>query len=335
MLLKVGELAKTAGLTVRTLHHYDAIGLLSPSARSEGGYRLYNRDDVARLHTIQALRQMGLRLNDIAGFLEQPEQSLSAVVRQQIAGLDRTIAEASDLRTRLQLLQVRLESGNEPGMAEWASTFELMATYGKYFAPAELKQIIDNWKETKPDWSMLIRDIRKCMQRSVDPNSLELQPLARRWMTLNKQWLGADYDLIERWDRMYESEPLVRNGGEVSPELWDYIKPAVKLRLATLVRYFSTDDLMQWQEQPREWAALEKKIRAAIRHKVPPESPSAQALLKVLETLIDRTVNHDPVQRQKLVDAVRENEVLRAGTVLSGAAQQYIYAIRQAQARAG
>ena len=56
MLLKVGELAKKSGLTVRTLHHYDAIGLLTPSARADNGYRLYNRDDIARLHRIQALR---------------------------------------------------------------------------------------------------------------------------------------------------------------------------------------------------------------------------------------------------------------------------------------
>jgi DNA-binding transcriptional MerR regulator len=47
-MLKVGELAERAGLTVRTLHHYDSIGLLRPSARSDAGYRLYDRNDVAR-----------------------------------------------------------------------------------------------------------------------------------------------------------------------------------------------------------------------------------------------------------------------------------------------
>lgn len=59
LLLKVGELATRTGLTVRTLHHYDTIELLKPSARSEASYRLYNQDGVARLHAIQALRHMG------------------------------------------------------------------------------------------------------------------------------------------------------------------------------------------------------------------------------------------------------------------------------------
>ena len=49
MLLKVGQLARRAGLTVRALHHYDSIGLLQPSARSDASYRLYDRDDIARL----------------------------------------------------------------------------------------------------------------------------------------------------------------------------------------------------------------------------------------------------------------------------------------------
>jgi DNA-binding transcriptional MerR regulator len=61
-MLKVGELAALANLTVRTLHHYDDIGLLRPSARSDAGYRLYSRDDVARLHQIQALRAFGMGL---------------------------------------------------------------------------------------------------------------------------------------------------------------------------------------------------------------------------------------------------------------------------------
>jgi DNA-binding transcriptional MerR regulator len=53
MLLKVGDLARRTGLTVRTLHHYDEVGLLKPSGRSDAGYRLYSQADVQRLHGIQ------------------------------------------------------------------------------------------------------------------------------------------------------------------------------------------------------------------------------------------------------------------------------------------
>ncbi|MGE4539008.1 MAG: MerR family DNA-binding transcriptional regulator [Desulfovibrio sp.] len=52
MSLRIGELARKSGLTVRALRHYDAIGLLTPSGRSDAGYRLYDRKDVMRLHAM-------------------------------------------------------------------------------------------------------------------------------------------------------------------------------------------------------------------------------------------------------------------------------------------
>jgi MerR HTH family regulatory protein len=57
---KTGELARETGLTVRTLHHYDQLGLLSPLSRTEGGHRCYTPDDVRRLHRIVALRSLGI-----------------------------------------------------------------------------------------------------------------------------------------------------------------------------------------------------------------------------------------------------------------------------------
>ena len=65
MLIQVGELAKRAGITVRTLHHYEQTGLLTPSARSAAGYRLYNLAAVQRPHMIKALAQAGLELATI------------------------------------------------------------------------------------------------------------------------------------------------------------------------------------------------------------------------------------------------------------------------------
>ena len=80
MLLKVGELAKRAGLTVRTLHHYDSIGLLSLSARSASGFRLYGQEDVVRLHRIQASSNSAVRSLDIKTFLEEPGASIVEII---------------------------------------------------------------------------------------------------------------------------------------------------------------------------------------------------------------------------------------------------------------
>jgi DNA-binding transcriptional MerR regulator len=61
---KVGELARATGLTVRALHHYDELGLLVPSERTQAGHRLYGEDDVRRLYRVVALRHLGLPLSE-------------------------------------------------------------------------------------------------------------------------------------------------------------------------------------------------------------------------------------------------------------------------------
>ena len=71
--LKVGELAKRTGLTVRTLHHYDEIGLLRPSLHTESGHRLYTLRDLARLQQIVSLRQLGFSLDQVRECLDRPD----------------------------------------------------------------------------------------------------------------------------------------------------------------------------------------------------------------------------------------------------------------------
>lgn len=135
MLLKIGDLAKRTGLTIRALHHYDSIGLLTPSARSDAGYRLYNQADIARLHKIQALRQFGLSLADIGVTLTSEEIPLAAIVSRQIAALTAQITGADALRARLQRLASQLARGQDPDLADWLTTLEQMTMFDKYFTP--------------------------------------------------------------------------------------------------------------------------------------------------------------------------------------------------------
>ncbi|HEY4614019.1 MAG TPA: MerR family transcriptional regulator, partial [Citricoccus sp.] len=72
-LLTVGETASATGVTVRTLHHYDRIGLVTPAARSSAGYRLYAPADVDRLQQVVAYRRLGLGLEDIAAALAEED----------------------------------------------------------------------------------------------------------------------------------------------------------------------------------------------------------------------------------------------------------------------
>lgn len=102
---RIGELATAAGLTVRTLHYYDEIGLLSPSARSAAGHRLYSAEDVERLYRVCLLRRLGLPLREIGRALDDPKWNLTSSLAAHLAAVDRKLDATNKLRTHLvQLL---------------------------------------------------------------------------------------------------------------------------------------------------------------------------------------------------------------------------------------
>jgi DNA-binding transcriptional MerR regulator len=140
MLIQVGELARRAGMTVRTLHHYEQTGLLMPSARSTAGYRLYNLAAVQRLHMIKALAQAGLELATIKDYLDQDAFSLSDLLVQQISTLDKQLRAVSTLRERLVQLRDELACGNEPDLESWLQTLELMKMYDRWFSPRNYRR---------------------------------------------------------------------------------------------------------------------------------------------------------------------------------------------------
>jgi DNA-binding transcriptional MerR regulator len=123
---QVGELARATGLTVRTLHHYDAIGLLSPSDRTPAGYRLYGPADVERLYRICLLRRLGLSLADIEAALDAPEWSLPAAIRRHHDELDRRLTLGHQLQHRLRAMITELDRAAPPDPAELLDTLEEM-----------------------------------------------------------------------------------------------------------------------------------------------------------------------------------------------------------------
>ena len=127
----VGELAEQAGVSVRTLHHYDQIGLLCPT-RSAAGHRRYTEPDVARLTQVVALRSVGLSLSEIRHCLDNGE-ALVATLTRQLRDLDLRVAQTTALRDRLATVVAQLQGGRE------LDSYDLMALIGDTMVLAEGK----------------------------------------------------------------------------------------------------------------------------------------------------------------------------------------------------
>ena len=105
--LTVGQTAALVGVSVRTLHHWDEIGLVVPSARSWAGYRLYGPDDVARIHRVLVYRETGMRLAEVARVLDDPGADAEAhlvrqreLLRARIAHLTRMLRAVDTMMER-------------------------------------------------------------------------------------------------------------------------------------------------------------------------------------------------------------------------------------------
>ncbi|MBQ3193008.1 MAG: MerR family transcriptional regulator [Oscillospiraceae bacterium] len=96
----VNELAKTAHISVRTLHHYDAIGLLKPTQITQAGYRLYDEEAQEKLYLILLFREIGFPLKEIQGILEAPDFDRNRCLEQQVELLK---AKIDHLQTRIHL----------------------------------------------------------------------------------------------------------------------------------------------------------------------------------------------------------------------------------------
>lgn len=124
--LRVGELADATGLTVRTLHHYEAIELLVASGRSEAGHRRYGPADVDRLYRICLLRDLGLPLPAIARALDDPSWSLPSALGAHLDELDRRLDGANRLRRRVGGLVRSLAESRPPTTDELTTLLEEM-----------------------------------------------------------------------------------------------------------------------------------------------------------------------------------------------------------------
>ncbi|MFD0559655.1 DNA-binding transcriptional MerR regulator [Stackebrandtia endophytica] len=116
--LEIGEVAKATGLTVRTLHHYDRLGLLVPHRRSDNGHRVYSAADIERIYRIQALRRLGFKLKEMPALLDRDyDRPLAEVVDAQLRQVRAEIEEGRLLARRLESLHevlLRDETRNVP-----------------------------------------------------------------------------------------------------------------------------------------------------------------------------------------------------------------------------
>ena len=221
---RIQEFAKLAGVTVRALHHYDRLKLLSPAHRSERGYRLYCHEDLGRLERILVLRFLGLSLREIAALLSAPvgrgaERLTVTLARQRAVlgerrdGLDRVLRAIEHAQRRAQdpaepewfLYQTILKEIQMQEATDWTE---------KYYSPKGVEALRERRAAMTPEqyadagarWRALMADVQSALDREVPPDSAEGRALVARWMRLGDEFTLGNPDLLEGYKRMHDDE---------------------------------------------------------------------------------------------------------------------------------
>ncbi|GIJ52007.1 transcriptional regulator [Virgisporangium aliadipatigenens] len=169
---RIGELATATGVTVRTLHHYDGLGLLSPSERTSVGHRRYTAADVRRLHRIIALRDFGLSLAEIARVLDGPDADPRELLRAQLARVEERLTAGERLRRTLidliaSLDQVSLDRAVEPDVHHLIALIEGTTRMNRPLTEEELAEMTET---------------RQALMATLTPEQIaEMNETRRRW----------------------------------------------------------------------------------------------------------------------------------------------------------
>ncbi|MBF6169960.1 MerR family transcriptional regulator [Nocardia blacklockiae] len=240
----VGVVARLTGTSVRTLHHYDEIGLLEPHGRSASGYRLYDDGDLQRLQRILFYREVGLGLDDIAAVLGDPavgdedhlrrqHELLSAKIQRyqaMVAVIDKELAarRAGIALTPAERLEVfggdRLVEAADAaermygGTADFAQRRERTANYGK-----------QDWLALRAEQADIHQRLADAMRAGTPATDPEVTDLAERHRRHLEKWFhDCDYDTHRRLAEDYRANRrLGRNYDDMAPGLSQYIHDAI------------------------------------------------------------------------------------------------------------
>lgn len=234
---KIGDLSKRTGLSIRTLHYYDEIGLLSPSHRTESGYRVYDKQDIIRLQQIITLKQIGFSLEDVRSCLDNGDRAFAEMVQLHITKIRKQIEMSQQLLQRLESIEQTAAKLDAVPVEEILQIIQVMDMLENYYSPEQLETLKqrqellgeERMQQAQVDWEDLIAQVQVEMEKNTDPASEVVQALVRRRQALIQEFTGGDPEIEAALNQMYEQEgDAVSNWGENDAALASYMERALQ-----------------------------------------------------------------------------------------------------------
>ena len=240
-MLQAQQFAELAGVTVRTLHHYDRLGLLR-ARRSGAGYRMYRESDLERLEQIVALKFVGLPLKRIKTLLDRDNLELADALPRQRLVLEEKRKLIDRAIHAIQDAERTLATGKRPDAAILKKIIEVIEMQDnpnwseKYYTQEALAKLKEReWTpemqaETTKKWNDLFRDVEAAL--GEDPAGARGQALAARWGALIMEFTGGDAGITKGLNAVWKDPSGLPKATQASmkpymnPKVHEYIQKA-------------------------------------------------------------------------------------------------------------
>ena len=264
----VKQLAKLAGISVRTLHYYDEIGLLRPSQLGDNGYRYYNDQAVLRLQQILFYREIDLELIQIKAILDRPDFDILTALHSHRAALEDKIGHLNHLiatvdRTikhlggEIEMSKKQLFKGFSPKKQEH---YERIARL--QYGPDIVNESAKLWKSYSEkqknaifvEGDHLYSDLVDALNAQMAPSSAEVQAILVRWHEHLRYFYEPKIEILRGLGDLYHDDPeFAANFQKFHPDLPKFLQEAIALYVddlenAEIARLLAEDNAKKVQK---------------------------------------------------------------------------------------
>lgn len=240
--ISVNKLAKIAGVSVRTLHHYDEIGLLKPSLRSDTNYRYYGEAELLRLQQILFYKELELSLSQIKDILDDPDFDVLQALHSHKAELKKRRDRFAELLLTIDKTIINLKSKTKKMDHE-----EMYKGFGKERAKVYRKEAAEKWGEEivagsekkilamdKKEWYELLQqaeEINKALVKLIKlkPEDKKVQLLIKQHFEMTGKHFDVTYEIYRNLGIMYvEDERFKANYDKHHPKLAEFLRDGIR-----------------------------------------------------------------------------------------------------------
>lgn len=241
--LTVGAVAELVGVSVRTLRHWDEIGLVRPSGRTWSGYRVYAAAEIARIHRVLVYREVGVPLAQIAALMDDPEVDVTAHLRRQRALLGDRITRLTEMVSAVDaMLEANMhdehltpEQMSEIFGTEWNPEYQDEAEHrwgeSPEWAQSQERQKSmrrEDWERVKADGDALDADLAAAVRGGVAPDAPQANALAERHRASIAQFYDCTHAMQVCLTQMYLCDQRFTDHYEsIQPGLTQWLHDAV------------------------------------------------------------------------------------------------------------